>query len=160
MVIAGKHLIVQPVGGHLMTNLAEPRPEDDVTHLATIDSIHDRELTTLRLVRPRTDTVRRAWDYCLDERIRIRSDQIILWISLTLQRVNQANPSAVPFPAILDTVHIDGTSQPGYAGVPLIVVNGASAGATSGLTVALKAMLRRWPPMTRRGSGSSGRREP
>ncbi len=39
------------------------------------------------------------------ERVRLRADQIILWVSLTLQRVKSANPSAIPFPCILDTGH-------------------------------------------------------
>jgi hypothetical protein len=39
------------------------------------------------------------------ERIRIRPNQIILWVSLTLKRVEEPNPSAVPFPVILDTGH-------------------------------------------------------
>ena len=34
-------------------------------------------------------------------------------------------------PSITDPVVIDGTTQPGFAGTPLIEVNGASAGATS-----------------------------
>ena len=34
-------------------------------------------------------------------------------------------------PTITDPVHIDGTSQPGYAGLPLIELNGTSAGALS-----------------------------
>jgi len=37
------------------------------------------------------------------ERIRLRADQIVLWVSLTLQRERNAKPSIVPFPAILDT---------------------------------------------------------
>ena len=37
------------------------------------------------------------------ERVRVRADQIILWVSLTLLRVRSANPTATPFPAILDT---------------------------------------------------------
>ena len=39
------------------------------------------------------------------ERVRIRADQIILWVSLTLQRVKEPNPSVLPFPVILDTGH-------------------------------------------------------
>ena len=35
---------------------------------------------------------------------------------------------ATPLPAITDPVEIDGTSQPGYAGIPLIELNGAAAG--------------------------------
>jgi titin len=37
------------------------------------------------------------------------------------------------FPPILDPVLIDGTSQPGYAGAPLIELNGTSAGPNAGL---------------------------
>jgi parallel beta-helix repeat protein len=41
-----------------------------------------------------------------------------------------------PLPAITNSVLLDGTSQPGYAGTPLIVLNGQSAGsAVAGLTV-------------------------
>lgn len=39
------------------------------------------------------------------ERVRIRADQIIVWISLSLDRILEPNPAAVPFPAILDTGH-------------------------------------------------------
>ena len=35
---------------------------------------------------------------------------------------------ATPLPAITDPVEIDGTSQPGYAGIPLVELNGAAAG--------------------------------
>lgn len=38
-------------------------------------------------------------------------------------------------PIITDTVTIDGTTQPGYAGSPRIEINGASAGAASGLQI-------------------------
>jgi uncharacterized protein YjbI with pentapeptide repeats len=39
-------------------------------------------------------------------------------------------------PTVSDTVVIDGTSQPGYAGAPLVVVNGGSAGSNvNGLTI-------------------------
>ena len=40
-----------------------------------------------------------------DERVRVRANQIILWVSLTLGRVKTANPTAIPFPVILDTGH-------------------------------------------------------
>jgi CSLREA domain-containing protein len=40
-----------------------------------------------------------------------------------------------PLPAVTDTVVIDGTTQPGYAGAPLIELNGAQAGSTSGLNI-------------------------
>jgi hypothetical protein len=40
-----------------------------------------------------------------NERVRIRADQIIVWISLSLRRVTEQHPAAVPFPAILDTGH-------------------------------------------------------
>ncbi|HXI94070.1 MAG TPA: C25 family cysteine peptidase, partial [Blastocatellia bacterium] len=42
---------------------------------------------------------------------------------------------ASPLPAINDQVTIDGTTQPGYAGSPLIEINGQNAGAGSGLTI-------------------------
>ena len=37
------------------------------------------------------------------QRVRVRANQIIVWVSLTLRRVTSANPVAAPFPAILDT---------------------------------------------------------
>jgi hypothetical protein len=37
------------------------------------------------------------------ERVRIRADQIVLWLSLTRKRVDSPDPAAIPFPAILDT---------------------------------------------------------
>ncbi|MDB5313929.1 MAG: hypothetical protein JWO38_8131 [Gemmataceae bacterium] len=39
------------------------------------------------------------------ERVRVRANQIILWVSLTPRRVTAPNPMAVPFPVILDTGH-------------------------------------------------------
>ena len=39
------------------------------------------------------------------ERVRVRADQIIVWVSLSLRRLAEQNPSVVPFPAILDTGH-------------------------------------------------------
>ena len=39
------------------------------------------------------------------ERVRVRADQIILWVSLTLRQVKSANPAAIPFPVVLDTGH-------------------------------------------------------
>ncbi len=40
-----------------------------------------------------------------------------------------------PLPAITQAVLIDGESQPGYAGTPLIEINGQSSGSDDGLTV-------------------------
>ncbi len=42
------------------------------------------------------------------ERVRLRSNQIILWVSLTRPQVKPANPTAIPFPVILDTGHTHG----------------------------------------------------
>jgi hypothetical protein len=39
------------------------------------------------------------------ERVRVRADQIIVWVSLSLRRLTNPTPVAVPFPAILDTGH-------------------------------------------------------
>lgn len=39
------------------------------------------------------------------ERVRVRANQIILWMSLTPLRIKSANPVAIPFPVILDTGH-------------------------------------------------------
>src|SRR5690349_5719531 len=41
-----------------------------------------------------------------------------------------------PLPTLTDIAVIDGTTQPGYAGVPLIELNGSGAGSTAnGLTI-------------------------
>ena len=41
-----------------------------------------------------------------------------------------------PLPALSESVTVDGTTQPGYTGVPLIVLNGAGApGGSNGLTI-------------------------
>ncbi|MEW6130960.1 MAG: HYR domain-containing protein [Acidobacteriota bacterium] len=40
-----------------------------------------------------------------------------------------------PLPDITEAVTINGTTQPGFAGTPVIELNGISAGATSGLTI-------------------------
>jgi hypothetical protein len=39
------------------------------------------------------------------QRVRIRADQIIIWLTLTPNRVSSPNLSATPFPAILDIGH-------------------------------------------------------
>lgn len=39
------------------------------------------------------------------ERVPVRANQIIAWVSLTLRRVMSPDPRAVPFPVILDTGH-------------------------------------------------------
>src|SRR5580698_6726344 len=39
------------------------------------------------------------------ERVRLRANQIILWVTLNRNRERSAPPSASPFPAILDTGH-------------------------------------------------------
>lgn len=40
-----------------------------------------------------------------------------------------------PLPAVTDPVTIDGHSQPGFSGDPLIIINGAAAGSGNGLTL-------------------------
>ena len=40
-----------------------------------------------------------------DQRVLIRADQIILWVTLSLKGMTSPNPSATPFPVILDTGH-------------------------------------------------------
>lgn len=41
-----------------------------------------------------------------------------------------------PLPAITDAVVIDGTTQPGFSGTPIIEINGSNAGNTSGFFIA------------------------
>jgi hypothetical protein len=42
---------------------------------------------------------------------------------------------AAPLPSVTDALTIDGTTQPGYAGTPVIELNGLSAGNTPGLVI-------------------------
>ena len=39
------------------------------------------------------------------ERVGARANQIIIWVSLTLRSIEEPYPSAIPFPAIVDTGH-------------------------------------------------------
>jgi hypothetical protein len=39
------------------------------------------------------------------DRVRIRADQVIVWVSLSMGRVIEQSPATIPFPAILDTGH-------------------------------------------------------
>src|SRR5437764_7018167 len=50
------------------------------------------------------------WDrpgdiYFRHEPIRVRANQIIVWVSLGPARTAEPNPAAVPFPVVLDTGH-------------------------------------------------------
>jgi parallel beta-helix repeat protein len=47
----------------------------------------------------------------------------------------QAIRTASPLPTISGSVLVDGTSQPGYTGTPLIEIDGEAAGAGNGLTI-------------------------
>lgn len=59
-------------------------------------------------------------------------DEIRFAIGSGVQTINLLSP----LPAILDTVTIDGTTQPGFAGSPIIEINGASlTTAASGLAI-------------------------
>jgi hypothetical protein len=40
-----------------------------------------------------------------------------------------------PLPAVTDTLEIDGTTQPGFTGSPIIELDGSSAGSANGLTI-------------------------
>lgn len=37
------------------------------------------------------------------ERVRVRADQIIAWVSLTARGIVEQSPAAIPFPVVLDT---------------------------------------------------------
>ena len=44
------------------------------------------------------------------ERIRIRPNQVIIWVSLSARQLLSQNPAVAPFPAILDTGHANNFS--------------------------------------------------
>ena len=61
-----------------------------------------------------------------------------------------------PLPTIADPVSIDGTTQPGYVGTPLIELNGTSAGATSnGLFITASNSTIRALAINRFGTGGA-----
>ncbi|WP_439630005.1 hypothetical protein [Gemmata sp.] len=61
------------------------------------------------------------------------ADTITFAIGTGLQQIRVMT---TPLPAITDRVNINGRSQPGYAGLPLVLVNGAGAGVgATGLTI-------------------------
>jgi hypothetical protein len=64
------------------------------------------------------------------------ADTIDFAIGSGLQTIPVGSTTGTPLPAITDNVTIDGTTQPGFSGTPLIELAGASAGAdANGLTI-------------------------
>jgi hypothetical protein len=71
---------------------------------------------------------------------------------------------ASPLPTITDAVTIDGTTQPGFAGSPLIELNGSAAGSANGLTITAGNSVARGLVINRfssdgvliRGAGATG----
>ena len=60
-------------------------------------------------------------------------------ISFSIRGTGSTIAPASPLPQLTEPVIIDGTTQPGYAGTPLIELNGAEAGAGPGLSLASTA---------------------
>ncbi len=56
-----------------------------------------------------------------------------------------------PLPALFDPMTIDGTTQPGYAGTPLIEIDCSAAGTESGIVVATAGVVRRGLAINRAG---------
>jgi uncharacterized repeat protein (TIGR01451 family) len=66
----------------------------------------------------------------LDANANAGLDTINFSIGTGLQTINVGSTTSVALPAITSPVIIDGTTQPGYAGSPLIELNGTSAGSS------------------------------
>jgi hypothetical protein len=80
-----------------------------------------------------TGTLRQA---ILDANATPGNDTIAINVGNGLQTV----AVAAALPTITDTVLLDGTTQPGYTGTPLIELNGSGAGASvDGLTLTARA---------------------
>src|SRR5262249_34982156 len=73
----------------------------------------------------------------LDANAHPGADLINFNIGSGVQTIHVGSTTGLALPAIADTVVIDGTSQPGFAGTPLIELDGTNAGAASnGVVVA------------------------
>jgi hypothetical protein len=72
----------------------------------------------------------------LDANAQVGADTIDFAIGSGVQTIQVGSTTGMALPTITDSVTIDGTSQPGYAGTPLIELDGTGAGANStGLTI-------------------------
>jgi hypothetical protein len=73
----------------------------------------------------------------LDANAHSGADVIAFDIGSGVQTIQVGGTTGTPLPTVTDSVTIDGTSQPGYGGTPLIELDGTSAGAnSSGLVLA------------------------
>src|SRR2546425_11283768 len=64
----------------------------------------------------------------LDANANAGLDTINFSIGSGVQTINVGSTTGLALPTITDPVIVDGTTQPGYAGSPLIELNGTSAG--------------------------------
>jgi hypothetical protein len=110
-----------------------PRPRRRVR--PTVEALEERRVPTAMVymvtttANSGTGSLRQA---ILDANANAGTDTIAFDIGTGAQKIS---PTAA-LPAITDPVVLDATKQPGYAGTPLIELNGASAGAgVTGLTI-------------------------
>src|SRR5262245_32772155 len=103
----------------------------------TVEQLEDRTLPSTFLVTNVADSgtgsLRQA---ILDANAHSGADVIDFAIGSGVQTIQVGSTTGTPLPTITDSVTIDGTSQPGYSGTPLIELDGASADANaSGLVL-------------------------
>src|SRR5262249_15597868 len=67
----------------------------------------------------------------LDANAHAGADVIDFAIGSGVQTIQVGSTTGTPLPTITDSVTIDGTSQPGYSGTPLIELDGENAGANA-----------------------------
>src|SRR5262245_5274091 len=119
---------------------AGSRPRGRRRNLPVYDHLEPRSLFSIFTVSSTADsdagTLRQA---ILDANALAGTDTIVFAISGT--GVKTISPIS-SLPTITSPVFIDGSSQAGYAGTPLIELNGTSAGSlTTGLTVTAGASM-------------------
>jgi hypothetical protein len=114
------------------------RPPSRGRYRPRIQVLEDRTLPSTFLVSNVADSgpgsLRQA---ILDANAHSGADVIDFAIGSGAQTIAVGSTTGTPLPTITDSVTIDGTSQPGYSGTPLIELDGTSAGTNAtGLVLA------------------------
>lgn len=106
--------------------ITEPAPELDVTPLAAL--VPGAVYTVTNTADAGPGSLRQA---ILDANASSGLDAVHFAIGTGVQRIQPISP----LPVITDPVTIDGTTQPGFSGTPIIELDGSLAGAADGLDV-------------------------
>src|SRR5262245_28645956 len=94
----------------------------------SIEALEDRSVPTVFLVNNANDSgpgsLRQA---CLDANRMPAADAINFTIPIVQQTKPNIKPT-LPLPALADPVIVDGTTEPGYTGPPLVLLTGGKIG--------------------------------